>query len=229
MELQKLTKGKLIKRYKRFLADVELENGEIITAHCTNTGSMKTCIEEGADVLLSPTDNHKRKTKYTWEMIYMNGSWVGVNTNNANSLAFEFIAANKIPGLSHLTELKREVRFGDSRFDIFGKDKQGEVWIEVKNVSMKEGDWALFPDSPTTRGQKHLKTLMEVKKQGQRAAMLYMIQRPDVRKFAAAKEIDPAYALLLREAFHQGVEVYAVQVRLDEKGIYFAHLLEVKL
>ncbi|NOR88140.1 MAG: DNA/RNA nuclease SfsA [Bacteroidales bacterium] len=222
---ENLIKGRLIKRYKRFLADVELENGEIITAHCTNTGSMKSCIEEGAPVLLSPANDPKRKTKYTWEMIWINKSWVGVNTNHANTMAFELIKNNHIPSLVGLTSLKREVRFQDSRFDIFGMDGQQEIWIEVKNVSMKEGDWALFPDSPTTRGQKHLKTLITAKEAGHRAAMIYIIQRTDIKYFAAAKEIDPKYAQLLELAKEKGVEVYAIQVKLSKSGMKLFQLL----
>lgn len=225
MRFENLVKGRLIRRYKRFLADVELENGTIITAHCTNTGSMKSCVEEGAPVLLSPAADKTRKTPFTWEMIWINQAWVGVNTNNANKIAFELVSKSIIVGLQGLTNLRREVKYGDSRFDIFGMDGQHEVWMEVKNVSMKEGDWVLFPDAVTTRGQKHLKTLMAVKKAGHRAAMIYIIQRTDVSKFAAALEVDPEYARLLEEAKKAGVEVYAVQVSLSPQGIEFLAML----
>jgi sugar fermentation stimulation protein A len=222
MKFQLLIKGKLLKRYKRFLADIELENGEIVIAHCTNTGSMKSVIEEGAPVLLSPSNNPKRKTKYTWEMIWINDAWAGVNTSNANMLAREMLENNQISGLRYLQELKAEVKYTDSRLDFFAKDKNGnQVWIEVKNVSMKEGEDALFPDAKTTRGQKHLKTLMELKKQGHRAAMIYIVQRSDVKYFGAADKIDPQYANLLAEAKAKGVEVYAIQMKLNESGIHF--------
>jgi len=219
MKFNKLTKGRLIKRYLRFLADVELENGEKVTAHCTNTGSMKSVNIPGADVLLSPVNDPKRKTKFTWEMIKINDQWAGVNTSNANSLAFEWVSNNEIPGLQNLKDLKREQKFGDSRFDIYGFDGEKQVWIEVKNVSLKEGEFALFPDAVTTRGQKHLKTLMQVIEEGHRAAMIYVIQRSDVNHFAAAKEIDPTYARLLEEAKQKGVEVYACQAKLSETSI----------
>lgn len=225
MQFNKLVKGKLIKRYKRFLADVELEDGTVITAHCTNTGSMTSCIEEGAPVLLSPSDNPKRKTPFTWEMIWVNNNWVGINTNNANTIAFELVSNQLIPGLTNLSELKREVKYGDSRFDIFGKDGEQEVWMEVKNVSMREGNKALFPDAATTRGQKHLKTLMQLVEAGKRAAMIYLIQRSDVDSFRTAKKIDPEYDRLLKKAKAKGVEVYPVQVLLSENEISFYRML----
>lgn len=228
MRLENLVRGKLIKRYKRFLADVELEDGSVTTAHCTNTGSMTSCIEEGAPVLLSPSNNPNRKTAFTWEMIWINHSWVGVNTNNANTLTFELVSNNVIPGLTAIEGLRREVKYEDSRFDIFGRKDGQEVWMEVKNVSMKEGDWALFPDAKTARGQKHLKTLMEIVKAGKRAAMIYLIQRSDITKFSVAEKIDPDYARLLREAKKLGVEVYPVKVKLSEKEIVFDQMLEYK-
>lgn len=225
MKFNKLTKGKLIKRYKRFLADVELESGEKVTAHCTNTGSMKSVNIPGEDVLLTPVKDPKRKTKFTWEMIKINDQWVGVNTGNANTLAFEWVSNNEILGLENLNDLKREQKFGDSRFDIYGFDGEKQVWMEVKNVSLKEGEFALFPDAVTTRGQKHLKTLMHVIEQGHRAAMIYVIQRSDVNQFAAAKDIDPDYAQLLEEAKQKGVEVYVCQAKLSETGIELWRML----
>ena len=225
MKFNKLIKGKLIKRYMRFLADVELENGEKVTAHCTNTGSMKSVVVPGADVLLSPVNNPNRKTKFTWEMIEINGKWAGVNTSNANELAFEWVSNNEIPGLQNLNDLKREKKFDDSRFDIYGHDGNRQVWMEVKNVSLKEGDFALFPDAVTTRGQKHLKTLMKVVEGGHRAAMIYVIQRSDVNSFAAAKEIDPEYARLLEKEKKKGVEVYACQTKLSEDEIKLWRML----
>lgn len=225
MKFNKLIKGKLIKRYMRFLADVELENGEKVTAHCTNTGSMKSVNIPGADVLLSPVNDPKRKTKFTWEMIKINDQWAGVNTSNANTLAFEWVSSNEISGLQNLKELKREQKFGDSRFDIYGFDGEKQVWMEVKNVSLKTGDFALFPDAVTTRGQKHLKTLMKVKEEGHRAAMIYVIQRSDINQFAPATDIDPDYSQLLEEAKQKGVEVYACQAKLSEKSIELWRLL----
>ena len=210
----KLVHGTLIKRYKRFLADVRLDDGTEVVAHCTNSGSMKSCLENGAEVYLTPVNDLKRKTKFTWEMIKINGDWVGINTGNPNKLAFEAISAGIIPELAGYTNVKREVTFGDSRFDVFAENESEQCFVEVKNVSLKEGKYALFPDSVTTRGQKHLRTLMEVKSKGIRAVMLYIIQRSDVEIFAPAKDIDVKYAEILKEAFNAGVEVIPMQAKV---------------
>jgi len=167
-----LQHGTLIKRYKRFLADVKLDDGSQVTAHCTNSGSMNSCLEEGAEVWLSPVDDPKRKTCFTWEMILIGGAWVGINTSNPNRLAYEWIQEGKIPGLKGIKSLKREVKWDDSRFDLYGDGTDGPCFIEVKNVTMKIGDQALFPDAVTTRGRKHLNTLIRVKQSGIRAVML---------------------------------------------------------
>lgn len=216
---ESLVHGQLIKRYKRFLADVKLDSGEIITAHCTNSGSMKSCLEDNAEVYLTPIDDPKRKTKFTWEMIKINGDWVGINTGNPNKLAFDAVKNGEIEKLKGYTEVQREVTFGDSRFDVMAKNDKETCFIEVKNVTFKEGDYALFPDAVTTRGKKHLETLIKVKEQGMRAVMLYIIQRTDVSVFAPAKEIDPEYAKTLKKAFEKGVEVIPMQVKVSPEKI----------
>ena len=226
---EKLIHGTLIKRYKRFLADVKLDNGEEVTAHCTNSGSMKSCLENGAEVYLSPVNDPKRKTRFTWEMIKINGDWVGINTGNPNKIAFEAISKGKVPGLENYTTIKREVKFGDSRFDVFAENDLEQCFVEVKNVTLKEGKYALFPDAVTTRGQKHLKTLMEVKKQGLRAVMLYIVQRTDVEIFAPAKEIDPDYAKALKEAVSEGVEVIVMQTKVTPEKIELLKKLPVEM
>jgi sugar fermentation stimulation protein A len=215
----KLVPGKLIERYKRFLADIELEDRSIVTAHCTNSGSMKSCLEEGAPVYLSPVDDPKRKTKFTWEMIYMNGGWIGINTMIPNLLVYEAIKANKIEKLSRYTNVKREVTFGDSRFDIFAENEKEKCFIEVKNVTMKVDQFARFPDAKTTRGKKHLNTLIEVKKQGIRAVMVYVIQRMDIDIFGPAWDIDPEYAETLVNAYDKGVEIIPLIVRVSPTQI----------
>ena len=230
MEFQeKLIHGTLIKRYKRFLADVMLDNGDEVTAHCTNSGSMKSCLENGAEVYLTPVTDPKRKTRFTWEMIKINGDWVGINTGNPNKLAFEAISKGEIPGLENYTTVLREVKFGDSRFDVFAENESEKCFVEVKNVTLKEGKYALFPDAVTTRGQKHLKTLMEVKKQGMRAVMLYIVQRTDVEIFAPAVEIDPVYAKVLKEAFVAGIEVIAMQAKVTPEKIELVKKLPVEI
>jgi len=240
-----LIHGRLVKRYKRFLADVTLDDGTLVTAHCTNSGSMLSCLEEGAEVWLSPADDPKRKTQYTWEMILINGDWVGINTSNPNALAFEWVDHGMVPGLEGLTGLRREVKWEDSRFDLYGEMDGSEsaadsgsgapnipgkgCFIEVKNVSLKEGDRALFPDSVTERGRKHLNTLIRVKKAGMRAVMLYVVQRMDVRIFSPARSIDPAYGKALDEAIRNGVEIIVVQARITPESIDFHRVLPVEL
>lgn len=224
-----LIHGQLVKRYKRFLADVILDDGREVTAHCTNSGTMKSCIEEGAEVWLSPVDDPKRKTQFTWEMIRIEGDWVGINTSNPNALAFEWINEGLIPGLEGMTGLRREVKWEDSRFDLYGEGTGGPCFIEVKNVTLKEGDRALFPDAVTERGRKHLNTLIRVKRSGIRATMLYVVQRMDVTLFSPAREIDPAYAVALDEAVRQGVEIMVAQAKVSPKGIEFHRMLPVEL
>ncbi len=226
---KKLVHGTLINRYKRFLADVKLDDGSIVTAHCTNSGSMKSCLENGAEVYLTPVNDPSRRTKFTWEMIKINYHWVGINTNNPNKIAFEAISEGFIPGLPEYSMVKREVKFDDSRFDIYAENKKEKCFIEVKNVTLKEGKYALFPDARTVRGQKHLKTLIEVKNNGIRAVMLYIVQRMDVEIFAPAKEIDPDYALALKEAADKGVEVIVMQAKVSPNGIELVKKLPVEL
>ena len=222
-----LISGKLIRRYKRFLADVELDDGTVVLAHCTNSGSMKSCIEVGAPVYLSPANDPKRKTQFTWEMIFINNSWVGINTAMPNVLVFEAVRDGKIPGLNQYTHVQREVSFGDSRFDVFAQNSHEQCFIEVKNVTMKVGDEALFPDAATIRGLKHLRTLMEVKKAGMRAVMFYVVQRQDITSFGPAKDIDPAYAAALEEAIRNGVEIFAYMAEVNPNGIELTKELQL--
>ncbi len=224
-----LIPGKLIRRYKRFLADVELESGETVVAHCTNSGSMKSCIEVGAEVYLSPASDPKRKTQYTWEMIKINGKWVGINTGIPNILAFEAIKNQQIIGLKGYTDVRREVKYGNSRIDIYAQNETEKCFIEVKNVTMKEGRFARFPDAVTTRGKKHLETLMEIKAAGMRAVMLYVIQRQDVEIFAPAREIDPDYAEALIRAFASGVEIFPVLAEVSPQKIEIIKILPFDL
>jgi len=223
-----LIHGHLIKRYKRFLTDVTLDNGKKVTAHCTNSGSMKSCLEEGAEVYLSPANDPKRKTKFTWEMIKINGKWVGINTNHPNQIVYEAVKSEEIDQLKGYTHVKREVKFEDSRFDVYANNDQEECFIEVKNVTLKEGNAALFPDAVTTRGRKHLQTLIRVKEKGIRAVMVYVIQRMDVTYFAPADEIDPAYGKALREARKKGVEIIPVRVEVNPTSIRIAEILEAR-
>lgn len=224
-----LTHGRLIKRYKRFLADVVLDSGEVVTAHCTNSGSMKSCLEEGAEVYLSPVNDPTRKTKFTWEMIRINNGWVGINTSNPNRLAYEYVTSGLIPGIEGYTNVRREVTYGDSRFDLYAERESEKCFIEVKNVTLKEGKYALFPDAETSRGRKHLETLISIKKEGMRAIMLYIVQRTDVEIFAPAWDIDPFYAETLVRAYANGVEIFPFRVEVSPQRIMPSGLLPYRL
>ena len=226
---EELVHGRLIKRYKRFLADVKLDDGTTVTAHCTNSGSMKSCLEDDAEVYLTPVNDPKRRTKFTWEMIKIDGRWVGINTNHPNKIAFEAVRDNRIPELSGYDTVKREVKFGDSRFDVMAQKAGETCFIEVKNVTMKVGSDALFPDAVTSRGRKHLNTLIEVKRQGMRAVMLYIIQRMDVERFGPADVIDPEYGEALRNDFREGVEITPMQAEVTPEGIELVRKLDFEL
>jgi len=224
-----LVHGRLIKRYKRFLADVELDDGSLTTAHCTNSGSMKTCLEEGAEVYLTPVDDPNRKTRYTWEMIRINGSWVGINTSHPNRIAYEAIKNGDIDGLRGYDLVRREVTWQNSRFDVYAENAREKCFVEVKNVTMKDGRYARFPDAVTTRGKKHLETLMKAREQGYRAVMLYVIQRMDVERFGPAWQIDPDYARTLQDAYQRGVEVIPVQAKVTPEKIEIVGRLDQRL
>ncbi len=224
-----LIHGVLLKRYKRFLSDIKLDNGEVVIAHCTNSGSMKSCLVAEAEVYLTPVDDPKRKTKFTWEMIKIDQKWVGINTGWPNVIAYEAIKNGEIQKLSGYTYVKREVKFYDSRFDIFCKNENEKCFVEVKNVTYKNDDYALFPDAVTIRGQKHIKTLIKAKKQGYRAVMLYIIQRTDVLFFGTAIDIDPDYANILKDALQNGVEIIALQVEVTPKSIKIKKELPITL
>ncbi len=212
--------GTLIKRYKRFLADVELEDGSVITAHCPNTGRMTTCAEPGWRVALSDSQNPKRKYRYTWELAHNGTCWICVNTGRANQMAFEAVSNGVIPGLTGYPEVLREQTFGNSRFDLLLRDGNSRCYVEVKNVTLlaEDGCYA-FPDAVTDRGRKHLLELIEVVKTGHRAAMLYVIPRSDGTAFRAAHEIDSQYADALKTAIAAGVEVHAWQANVSPEQI----------
>lgn len=220
-----LIHGRLIRRYKRFLVDIILDSGEIVTAHCTNSGSMLSCIEEGAEVYCTPVSDPARKTRFTWEMIRINDNWVGVNTGVPNQLAHEFALAGTVPELGKYLKATREVTFQDSRFDLFAERDGEKCFIEVKNVTLKIGDYARFPDAVSIRGAKHLRTLVEARADGYRAVMLYVIQRGDVSIFGPASHIDPLYARELVVAHRAGVEIIPVQVTVSPEEITFRRSL----
>ncbi|MDH5230363.1 MAG: DNA/RNA nuclease SfsA [Gammaproteobacteria bacterium] len=230
-----LIKARLIKRYKRFLADVELATGEVVTVHTANTGSMLGCAEPGSWVWLRDTRNPKRKYTLSWEMVEnLNGVLIGIDTQLANRLVEEAIRAQLIPELVGYAAIRREVKFesNNSRFDLFLSEHQAlaNCFIEVKNVTaIDEHQVAIFPDAVSVRGQKHLQHLVLARQQGLRAAMVYCVQREDATAFRPADEIDPSYAKLLRESQTAGVEIYAYRAVVNLKEIRLSTALEVML
>lgn len=211
--------GTLLRRYKRFLADVELDDGTVVTAHCPNTGRMTTCAEPGWRVALSDSGNPKRKYRYTWELVHNGQCWICVNTGRANEVAFEAVSKGWIPALSGYAEVLREQTFGNSRFDLLLRSGGELCYVEVKSVTLLAADGChAFPDAVTERGRKHLDELVDVVKAGHRAAMLYVVPRSDGTAFRAAREIDPQYAAALGVAKAAGVEVYVWRADVSTGG-----------
>lgn len=217
----KLVRGILVKRYKRFLADVKLDGGKMVTAHCPNTGSMTGCCESGQPVFLSRHDNPRRKLKYTWELIQMPTSLVGVNTLVPNRLVFRSVAAGLISELDGYETVEREVKIGrNSRLDLrLSNGAKDRCYVEIKNCTLVENGVARFPDAVTTRGLKHLDELARLVDSGRRCVMFYFIQRMDARVFEPADRIDPDYGIGLRRAVKRGVEVLVYDVAIDLCGI----------
>ena len=219
---KKFISGKLIKRYKRFFADVQLDNTkQKVTAHCPNTGSMLGLLKEGNPVKLTRVDNKNRKLKFTLEIIKSDGANVGVNTHRANRIVEEALLSNKIKSVKKIIDLKREVKYGEnSRIDFLVNNMNEEIYIEVKNVTLSlKKEIAEFPDAITERGSKHLKELQKIKNKKTRAIMLYLIQRDDCKYFRIAKEIDEKYNLNLKKAIKSGVEILCYNCKFENNKI----------
>lgn len=219
-----LISGTLIKRYKRFMADVRLDDGTEVTAHVANSGAMTGLKDPDLKVWLSPANNPKRKLAWTWELAEVDGKLVGINTSHPNAIAAEAITAGQIPELSGYAELKREVKYGkNSRIDIqLTSPDKPRCLVEIKNVHLKRkdvetGGLAEFPDAVTERGTKHLMELGDAAEAGDRAVMLYIVQRMDCESFNLAKDIDPTYAEAFKVARERGVEVlcYVCDITID--------------
>lgn len=217
---QPLVPGVLIRRYQRFLADVRLTDGSTVTAHCPNSGSMLSCLEPGAPVCCSANTDPRRRTAFTWEMIRINGAWVGVNTLIPNRLVAEAARLQALPLFGEVTEVATEVRIAPgTRIDLVAMRPQGRLVVEVKNVTLARGDRAEFPDAVTSRGAKHLRELIRLRQAGTACAMVYVVQRSDVRRFGPALDIDPEYGRLLAEARRAGVAVCAVQAEVRPHAV----------
>jgi sugar fermentation stimulation protein A len=216
-----LIPGILVKRYKRFMADVKLADGEVVTAHCPNSGSMRECCEPGRPVYLSFHDNPKRKLKYTWELIEMPTSIVGINTLIPNRLVAESIEAGLVSDLNGYDNIAREVKTSDNtRLDILLSSEDGNrCYVEIKNCTLVKEGVACFPDAVTSRGLKHLVELSSLVSKGFRCVIFYVIQRMDANIFQPADHIDPAYGRELRQVLKHGVEIIVCDTQIDLKTI----------
>lgn len=229
-----LIEGRLIKRYKRFLADVELSSGELITAHTANTGAMTGCSEPGSRVWLSISANPKRKYPHSWEIVEVApGVLCGINTMLSNHLVSEAITAGRITELQAYTYIRREVPYGEerSRIDLLleSDGSMPSCYVEVKNVTLTDNGVALFPDVVTARGTKHLRELISVVEQGARAVIFYCVQRMDCFEFRPAHEVDAVYAETLHEALGKGVEALAYQTNVNPAGIFLTNAMPVRV
>lgn len=222
MQFEPLIHGKLIKRYKRFLADILLDNNETITAHVPNSGAMTSTIAPDCDVWVSHHDNPKRKLKYTLELTQIDNQYICTNTGHANKIAIEAINNGLICELQGYSSLKPEQKYGkNSRIDILLENDEQKCYVEIKSVTLKIDDHLAFPDAVTSRGEKHLKELEEMVQQGNRAVMLYVIQRTDELPFRLANEIDPKYYETFQKVIQNGVEVlvYQSQINMETNSI----------
>ncbi len=226
----RLIRGTLVQRYKRFLADVRLANGDIVTAHCTNTGSMLGCKEPGSVVYLSLSPNKGRKLAYTWEIIQVKRTWIGINTLHPNRLVAEAIEAGAIAELRGYEVIRREVKVSaHSRLDLCLEGSSGCCYVEVKNVTASFNGAAAFPDAVSERATKHLKELIRLKRSGHRAAIVFVVQRGDCHYFRPADEIDPVYGRWFRRAVKAGVEALPYVAKVTPKSIILTERIETKL
>jgi sugar fermentation stimulation protein A len=231
-----LVTGRLVQRYKRFLADVMLDTGEAVTATCPNTGSMMGLVAPGSRVWLSTSDSPTRKYRHTWEMVEADlgkgPHLVGINTNHPNKLVAEAIAGGKVKSLGDYPLLRREVKYGkNSRIDILLEcPAKGLCYVEVKNVHMmRKAGLAEFPDSVTERGAKHLVEMSDMVRAGHRAVMVYLIQRPDAKSLSFAGDVDPKYVEAFKLATAAGVEAIALRCRMSPTEIAVEKAVPIKV
>ena len=229
MEFTKsLIKGKLIKRYKRFFADIKLDK-EIVTAHCPNTGSMKGLLDEGNDVYLLQNNDPKRKLKYGLEIIKTRKNLVGVNTHMANKIAYHGLENNLIKELKDNDLIKPEVFFNKkTRFDFLLKKKKQKMFVEVKNVTLfRDKNTAEFPDAVTSRGSKHLLTLIDAIKKGYKTYLLFLVQIQNMEYFKIAKDIDPEYYENYLLAKKAGVNFIAYRCNINSRKIFIEKKIKI--
>lgn len=217
-----LTPARLLRRYKRFLADCELDSGEIVQVHCPNPGSMRSCADHGQPVLLSWHNDRKRKLPWTWELYWSGKSWVTINTQRPNAVVAQALQEQKIADLAGYSELRREVAFGEhERVDFWLNDAQlGQAFVEVKSCTLLDTDGVLrFPDARSSRALRHLAALEREHRRGHRSVMLFLLGREDGHGFAPADAIDPEYGAALRRARDLGIEVFAYRSRVRPDSI----------
>ncbi len=235
MQLPPLITGRILKRYKRFLADVVLDDGRRITAHCPNTGSMQGCWEEGAPVQVSSSDNPRRKLAWTLERVDLGQGWIGVHTGRTNPVVEEAIREGVVKSLRGYRQIRREVTYDPAgmeraRFDLLlSGGRRPDAWIEVKNVTLWQDQALAFPDAVTERGRKHLQLLSHACEAGYRGVMVFALNRPEGRFFKPADEIDPAYGETLRKVAEQGVELVALRIQHGPQSMQVAGEVPVRL
>jgi len=229
-----LIEGTLIKRYKRFMADIKLADGSIVTAHCANTGSMKGCRPEGAPVLISAANDPKRKLKFTWELVNVEGAtgptWVGINTARPNRIVEAAITDGTIAELAGFDSMRREVKYGgNSRIDILLESGENKTYVEVKNTTLAADGIASFPDSVSERATKHMNELSEMVAQGHQAAVVFLVHRNDCHRFKPEDAIDPTYGKAVRAAAKAGVQLLPYMCNVGPDGVRVLKKLPVKL
>ncbi|WP_438959876.1 DNA/RNA nuclease SfsA [Nereida sp.] len=218
----------LIRRYNRFLSDMRLENGEVVRAHCPNPGAMTGLKDEGAICWLEPNDETKKKLKYGWRLVEVEGQCVNIDTSLPNRIIQKALEARLIDELLPYDAVLPEQKYSEnSRIDFLLRGSAGDTYVEVKSVTMKRGRRAVFPDSVTTRGAKHLADLEQMVKSGHRAVMLYLVSRMDCDEFGLAGDIDPKYARAFDAAREAGVEVFCFDTRISPTDIALGKALPI--
>lgn len=224
-----LESGVLLRRYKRFLADVRFEDGTEMTVHCPNPGSMQGLAEPGNPVRVRDSQNPKRKLRYTLEQVRAGRTWVGVNTQLQNPVVASALARGAVEAWQGFDAIQAEVDDGEgSRLDFRLRGPQGDLWVEVKNTTLRQDGEARFPDAVTARGLKHIHALVDRIEAGDRAGLLFVVSRADASVFRPAYAIDPAYATALAAAQRRGLEIHARQCRIDKRGLTLGQALTVQ-
>lgn len=219
-----------MRRFQRFLADVELHDGERVVAFCPNTGSLRTCSDPGSPVMLSRSQNRRRKTNWTWELVQANGVWVGINTLLPNRLLAAAIRSGRLAEFQGWELVRTEARIGQrSRVDLLLQKGNRYCYLEIKNVTMVEEGTAYFPDAVTSRGTRHLRELQSAVRDGHRAVICFLIQREDGLRLRPADAIDPVYGRTLREAVGVGVEAQAYRTRVNPSRVELLESVPVVL